>query len=135
VIDSGTSFYATSRHDIFQNYVKGKLGKVYLGDDKPCDIVGKGNVMVSLFNGSTLKLRNIIHVPKLKRNLISVGQVADKGMKTTFDDDVCKITKGAMVIAHEKNEGTLYMTSNSEASILAAPLESDTGVWHRKLGI
>ena len=48
-----------------------------------------------------LKLKNIRHVPKLKRNLISVGQLADAGMKITFDD-LCKITKGAMISAHGK---------------------------------
>ena len=93
VIDSGTSFHTTFRRDIFQNDVKGELEKVYLGDDEACDIVGKGDVMVSLSNDLTLKLRNIGHVPKLKRNLISISQLADGGMKTTFDGDVCKITK------------------------------------------
>ena len=102
MIDSGASFHATSRRNIFQNYVKGELGKVYLGDDEPCDIDGKGNVMVSLSNGSTLKLRNVKHIPKLKRNLISVGQFVDGGMKIIFDGDVYKITKGAMVITHDK---------------------------------
>jgi len=81
------SFHAISQH-IFQNYVKSELGKVYLGDDEPCDIVGKGDVMVSISNGSTLELRNVRHVPKLKRYLISVGQLADGGMKTTFNGDV-----------------------------------------------
>ena len=75
---------------------------VYLRDNEPCDIVGKGDVMVSLSNGSTLKLRNVRHVPKLKRNLISVGQLADGGIKITFNGDVCKITKGTMVMAYGK---------------------------------
>jgi len=75
---------------------------VYLGDDEPCDIVGKGDVMVSLSNGLTLKLRNVRHVLKLKRNLISDGQLVNGGMKTTFDGDVCKITKVAMVMAYGK---------------------------------
>jgi len=83
VIDSGASFHATTGHDIFQNYVKDELGKVYLGDNEPCDIVGKGDEMVSLSNSLTLKLRNVRHVPKLKRNLISVSQLADRGMKIT----------------------------------------------------
>jgi len=64
-----------------------------LGDDEPCDIVRKGDMVVSLSNGSTLKLRNGRHVPKLKRNLIHIGQLVDGGMKTTFNGDVCKITK------------------------------------------
>jgi len=53
--------------------VKGELGKVYLGDDEQYNIVRKGNVMVSLSNGSMIKLRNIRYVPKMKRTLIFVG--------------------------------------------------------------
>jgi len=86
------------------NYVKGELRKVYLGEDEPCNVVGKGDVVVSLSNGSTLKLRNIRHLPKLKRNLISVGQLVDGVMKITFDGNVCKITKGAIMMAHEKKK-------------------------------
>ena len=85
VIDSGASFHATSWHNIFQNYVKSELGKVYLGDNKPYNIVKKRDVMVSLSNGSTLKLRNVRHLPKLKKNLSSVSQLADEGINTTFD--------------------------------------------------
>ena len=80
-------------------------------------------------------MRNIKHVPKLKKNLISVGQLADGGMKTTFDGDVCKITKGDVVMAHDKTEGTLYMTSGSGASISVTLSELDVGVWHGDLGI
>ena len=90
--------------------------------------------MVSLSNDSTLKLRNIRHISKLKRNLISVGQLADGEMNTSFDGDVCKITKGAMVMAHGKKEGTLYMSSSFGASISVASSEADVGVWHRRLG-
>ena len=73
-------------------------------DNEPCYIVGKGDVVVRLSNGLTLKLRNVRHVPKLKRNLISIRQLADGGIKTTFNCDVCKITKGAMVMTHGKRK-------------------------------
>ena len=108
--------------------MKGELRKLYLGDDEPCDIIGKSDVMVNLSNGSTLKLRNVKHVPKLKRNLISVGQLVDRGMKITFDGDVCNITVGAKVMTHGKKEDTLYMTSSFGASISVASSELDAGV-------
>jgi len=84
--------------------------------------------VVSLSNGSTLKVRNFRHASKLKRNLISIGHHANGGMKTTFDGDVCKITKSAMMMAHEKNEGTLYITLGSKASISIASSEVDAGM-------
>ena len=62
VIDSRASFHATSQRNIFQNYAKGELERVYLGDDEPYDIVRKGDMMVRLSNGSTLNLRNARHV-------------------------------------------------------------------------
>jgi len=70
-------------------------------------------VTVNLSNGSMLKLKDVRNVLKLKRNLISAGQLADAGMKITFDGDLCKITKGAIITTHGKKEGTLYMMSSS----------------------
>ena len=106
---------------------------MFLRDDESYDIVGKGEVMVSLSNGSKLKLRNVKHIPQLKRNLISIGQLADREIKITFDGDVCKITKGAIVMAHDKKEGTFYMTSGFRALILVASSVLDAGVWHQRL--
>jgi len=100
--------------------MKRDLGKEYLEDNEPYNILGKGDVTVNLSNGSTLKLKNVRHVPKLKRNLISIGQLADAWMKTTFDGDSCKITKGAMITTYGKKKGTIYMTSGSTTSISVA---------------
>jgi len=49
-------------------------------------------------------------------------------MKTIFDGDVCKITKGAMVMAHGKKEGTPYMMSGCGKSISVASSEVDGGI-------
>jgi len=51
-------------------------------------------------------------------------------MRTTFNGDVCNITKGAMVMAHGKKQGTLYMASGFGASISVASSEVDVRVWH-----
>ena len=89
--------------------------------------------MNSLSNGSTLKLRNVRHVSKLKRNLISVCQLADGGMKTIFDGDICKIIKGAIVMAYGKKECTLYMTSGFRHQFQLLH-QSWMPEWHQRLG-
>ncbi|KAK4485212.1 hypothetical protein RD792_007839 [Penstemon davidsonii] len=73
VLDSGASFHATSQKRLFGEYVSGNLGKVYLGDDQPCDIVGKGTVKIKL-NGSEWKLKDVRHIPDLRKNLIFVAK-------------------------------------------------------------
>uniref|UniRef100_A0A803L6Q2 CCHC-type domain-containing protein n=1 Tax=Chenopodium quinoa TaxID=63459 RepID=A0A803L6Q2_CHEQI len=78
VLDSGASFHATSNKNFFEKYVHRNLGQVYLGDDQLCDIVGQGNVKIKL-NGSAWELKDVKHVPDLRKNLISVGQLAREG--------------------------------------------------------
>ena len=36
--------------NIFQDYVQGNFGQVYLGDDEPCPIVGKGKIKIKFPN-------------------------------------------------------------------------------------
>lgn len=67
--------------------VQGNLGKIYLEDDELCNIIGKWDVQINQSNGTMLQLKDVRHVPNLKRNFVSVGQLADSGYKTTFIDD------------------------------------------------
>ena len=59
-----------------ENYVQGDFEKVYLVDDKPCNIISKGDMTFRLSNGATWKLNNVRHVPHLNRNLIVVSKLA-----------------------------------------------------------
>ena len=46
MIDSRASFYATSCTNCITNYHKGQFEEVFLGDNKSCEIVGKGDIML-----------------------------------------------------------------------------------------
>ena len=74
VLDSGASFRATPYRGYFIDYVQGDFGLVYLGDNEPYQIVGKGKVKIKFPNGNHWLLHEGRHVPNLSRNLISVGQ-------------------------------------------------------------
>ena len=117
VIDSGASFHATSNKEILKNYVAKDLGHVYLGDDDTCNVEGIGDVCIDMM-GSKWCLKDVRHVPRLKRSLISVGQLGGEGLLSTFTGDSWRISKGAMVVACGKREGSLYQTS-TEGQFLA----------------
>uniref|UniRef100_A0A2N9IPG8 Integrase catalytic domain-containing protein n=1 Tax=Fagus sylvatica TaxID=28930 RepID=A0A2N9IPG8_FAGSY len=134
VLDSGASFHTTAHQEIIQNYVAGDFGKVYLADDEALDVVGMGDVRITLPNGSVWLLQKVRHVPELKRNLISVGQLDTEGHAILFMGGTWKITKGAMVVARGKKTGTLYMTTSPRDTIAVAEAGTDTNLWHRRLG-
>uniref|UniRef100_A0A803N5C9 CCHC-type domain-containing protein n=1 Tax=Chenopodium quinoa TaxID=63459 RepID=A0A803N5C9_CHEQI len=87
ILDSGASFHSSPCKEIFQNFKSGKFGKVYLADDEPLDIVGKGDVMIKTSSGSSWKLEDVRYIPKLRKNLISVGQLDSSGFRTMFGED------------------------------------------------
>jgi hypothetical protein len=134
VLDSGASFHTIAHREIIQNYVASDFGKVYLADDEALDVVGMGDVRITLPNGSVWLLQKVRHVLELKRNLISVGQLDIEGHAILFVGGTWKITKGAMVVARGKKTGTLYMTTSPRDTIAVAEAGTDTNLWHRRLG-
>ncbi|KAH9648352.1 hypothetical protein KPL70_025549 [Citrus sinensis] len=48
-------------------------GKVMMGNNAICKVIGMGNVSLRLHDGTTWELREVRYVPDLKRNLISLG--------------------------------------------------------------
>lgn len=135
VLDSGASFHVTPCRSAFTNYQVGSFGKVFLGDNKECFIVGKGDVLLSLKNGKQWILKDVRHVPTLKRNLISVSQLYAQGCNVNFSLDSWKVTKGVLVLAKGKKLGSLYVLEcNNEVGVAMAVTDSNTELWHKRLG-
>jgi hypothetical protein len=119
VVDSGASFHATPYRKHFIDYIQGYFGQVHLGDDAPCKIVGMGKVKIQQRNGNQWFLKEVRHVPDLRKNLISTRNLESEGCISIFTDKVWKVTKGSLVIEKGEKVGTLYLcTGNIDSSIL-----------------
>ncbi|KAL2232590.1 UNVERIFIED_CONTAM: Retrovirus-related Pol polyprotein from transposon TNT 1-94 [Sesamum indicum] len=134
VVDSRASFHSCNNKDIMEPYTSGDFGLVYLADNKPLKIVGKGDVWIKSTNGSCWTLHDVRHIPGLKRNLISVGQLDSDGFHMTFGDAKWKISRGAMTLARGLKSGTLYMAGGSSSNIPFAGTVSQANLWHNRLG-
>ena len=70
VVYLGYSCHATPHRKFFHDYVQGDFGHVLLGDDEPCKFFGKGKEWINLINGSEWLLKDVRHIPAMKRNMI-----------------------------------------------------------------
>ena len=57
---------------------------MYLADVSALDVVGMGDVWILLPTESVWLLEKVRHIPDLRRNLISVGQLNDEGHAILF---------------------------------------------------
>jgi hypothetical protein len=135
VVDSGSSFHAIPHRKHFLDYVQGDFGQVHLGDDAPCKIVGMGKVKIKQCNGNQWLLKEVIHLPDLRKNLISTGKLESEGCISIFTDKTWKVIKGSLVIAKGEKVGTLYLcTGNIDSSISLASTVVDMELWNHRLG-
>ncbi|KAI5439493.1 hypothetical protein KIW84_025042 [Lathyrus oleraceus] len=65
--------------DWFFNLEEGFNRSVKLGNDTRMSVVGKGNVKVQV-NGATQVIPEVYYVPELKNNLLSLGQLQERGL-------------------------------------------------------
>ena len=135
MIDSGASFHATPDKKHFHDYIQGDFGQVQLGDDKPCKIIGMGTIFIKQQNGNQWLLKEVRHIPDLKKKLISIGQLVGEGCVTNFIDKTWKVIKGSLVIAKGGKVDTLYLCNVISNSVNAlSSTGEDTTLWHHRLG-
>jgi hypothetical protein len=134
LVDSEASFHATPHRKHFLDYVQGDFGQVHLGGDAPCKIVGMRKVNIKQRNGNQWLFKKVRHVPNLRKNLISIGQLESEGCISIFTDKMLNVTKGSLVIEKGEKVGTLYLcTGNTESSIFLDSTRVDKTLWHHRL--
>jgi hypothetical protein len=80
-------------------------------------------------------LKEVRHVPDLRKNMISTGQLESEGCISIFTDKTWKVIKGSLVIEKGEKVGTLYLcTGNTDSSISLASTGVDTTLWNHRLG-
>ncbi|UYV79748.1 FHDC1 [Cordylochernes scorpioides] len=93
------------------------------------------------FKGRQCNLNEVIFVPELSKNLLSVSSIVNNGGEVNFKGDKVTILKdGKKVLEGDQLENGLYAVnieqhfSKQNDSNLTLPSENKTQEWHRKLG-
>jgi hypothetical protein len=138
LIDSGASKHMTGQRDILSCLSENKFSqKVTLGDDYQYPIKGVGESNYKLNSGTPMKMKDVLYVPGLKKNLLSISDLEKKGFRISFIyGEVLMWEKGetmkeAIVIGNEEG-GLNKLKGHSEETITHA-IENPCEIWHRRL--
>ena len=79
-IDSGVSFHMTGDKDLFNDLEEKDLQMhIEMGDDGRYSATDIGTITFERDLGKPFLLKDAMHVPGLKKNLVSVALLEDKG--------------------------------------------------------
>eukprot|EP00253_Pinus_taeda_P004549 PITA_04549 len=79
LIDSGASRHFTGYKEALSNLIDKTNLEIILGDDATYPMKGVGNVTLQLNQGNTIHLQEGLYVPDLKKNLVYISAMEDKG--------------------------------------------------------
>ena len=107
-----------------------------MGNSGASKIVGIGDICLESSIGNKLVLKDIMHVPDIRLNLISTGRLDDEGFTNFFAESKWKLTKGSLIVAKGKKLNTLYVIEAKlhKKEINVVQKDASIELWHRRLG-
>lgn len=143
IMDSGASRHITHRREWFSTYqelLDG--GTISLGDNKECKVIGEGTIPIEKFVDGAWRdsrIEKVLYVPKMKKNLFSVGVCTSRGNEVNFYGNCVQIKKHGQVCAtgvKQINEiyRMLFRVRQAQAENEVNVSEANLRVWHERLG-
>jgi len=122
IMDSACDFHMTPDINCFTSLDTSVGGTVYMGNRSACKVGGSGTVKLKMSDGSLRELVDVRYVPKLQKNLISVGALEASGMRVTIADGVLKVCKGALVMMKATRRRNMYFLQGGVVLGRVAPM-------------
>ena len=145
LVDSGASKHMCNDEDSFtdmEDLDENDAKKVTVGNGQPVDVLKKGTVKLEVEgpNGEIkiCKLKNVLFVPDLCFNLMSVGKASEANITVTFSDDECKFIseKSGIIATGRKLNGLYHLNrakkTDEKAMHVTSSLIEKESIWHSR---
>jgi len=92
-LDNGASNHMTGDLHKFRDIDTTVSDKVRFGDGSAVEIQGKGSTLFQGISGDQWILFDVYYIPKLRSNLVSLGQLTEIGHRVVMDDDLIEVSE------------------------------------------
>jgi transposase InsO family protein len=135
LLDSGCTHHMTANSDIFVEMNNGYKSRVKVGNGEYVEVKGIGKVSVQTPSGIKF-ISDVLYVPKIDQNLISVGQLIEKGYTLTFKDNSCTILdqNNIELMTVEMKHRSFPLEWKNMSSNAYSCTEDESKLWHKRFG-
>ncbi|GAU33426.1 hypothetical protein TSUD_380620 [Trifolium subterraneum] len=137
--DTGCSNHMTGNKSILTDFNKCLNTRIKLANGNFIAAEGMGNVVIQRSNGKKTVIEKVLYVPGMKCNLMSVGQLLEKGFKAVFEGETLKLfdSKQRLILKTAQSQNRTFKTQvkTIEVECLATSTEDkDSDLWHIRYG-
>ena len=132
IIDSGASRHMTNHKEWYKTLRPTEQSiLVAVGNDAKCPAKGTGTISFVSSTGDTKDLSDVLYVPDIGRNLLSVSAITDRGLKVHFDQQSAVILdKKDNIVGRGSRQDNLYVLSAFSAQVH----KGTSKLWHERFG-
>ncbi|KAL4289790.1 hypothetical protein GQ457_14G023810 [Hibiscus cannabinus] len=133
-LDNCASNHMCGRKEWFVELDEIVRGRVIFGDDSHAEVKGKGKVMITQKNGEKKYITNVYYVPAMKSNIISLGQLLEKGYEVQMKNRSLSLknNKGELVVQVDMTRNRLFTIDieYGEVKCMKTSIKDDLWLWH-----
>jgi hypothetical protein len=100
-----------------------------MGNGTHARVLGDGTFTLKFTSGKTIQLKNVQHVPTIKKNLVSESLLCRDGFKLVFESNKCIISKFGTFVGKGYDSGGLLFDNN----VVNHVMNDESNVWHSRL--
>ncbi|XP_014511675.1 uncharacterized protein LOC106770373 [Vigna radiata var. radiata] len=139
-LDSGCSNHMTCNKEWLVNFNQTKKSKVKFADDSTLKVEGSGDVVINRRNGSQVVISNVLYVPDMKCNLLSIGQLVEKGFTVIMGNqnrvEIYDNKNRLVLISKTSDNRTFQVCFDGVENVhcLSAVKNEESWKWHLRFG-
>ncbi|TXG67033.1 hypothetical protein EZV62_008308 [Acer yangbiense] len=137
-LDSGCSNHMCGEKEMFTQLDESFTSSVKFGNDTTVPVMGKGKISITLKDGSQNAISDVLFVPNLHKNLLSVGQLSEKGYDIRIHEGICTINsaqKGLIAKVKMSQNRLFPLLINSDSlPCFSSVMCDENWLWHMRFG-
>ena len=136
-LGTGASLHMTSKRSYFHSIDENQHGVIRFGDESLVRFEGKGSIFLNYLDGEEIKLEDVLFVPSLRVNILSLGKLDEDSFTSTLGGGVLSIfdKEGKQFARIQKTNDSMYLLKLgvSEFCQISREEEQEVWLWHHCL--
>ena len=137
-LDTCCSNHMTGHREWFVNIDDKVKSKIKFADNSFVTAKGIGKVMIQRKDGQHSFINDVLYVPNMKNNLLSLGQLLEKGYSMQMEDSQMTIfdSKRRLILKASLSRNRTFKIGIqiAEFQCLAASICDESWMWHHRFG-
>jgi len=142
-VDTGATRHICANKWMFSNYKPvTQEEKLIMGNSSTSKVEGKGKITLKMTSGKELTLNDILHVPDIRKNLVSGSLLSKNGFKLVFVSDNFVLSKNGLYVGKvyvsdglfKMNVITIVPKDYDNKVKSSIYIVESSNIWHARLG-